>query len=63
MQFVTKVQVIGVCEEKCWIVLEFLEGGDLLNYLVKQRNHRDVDKLIGIAEDVNLWITYSKNNV
>jgi len=39
-----------------WIVLEFLEGGDLLNYLEKHKSNPAIDKLIEIAEDVKTII-------
>ncbi len=47
-----QVQVIGVCNSKKWIILEFLSGGDLIGFLRAENSGRNINKLIGISEDV-----------
>jgi len=57
-----QVQVIGVCTEHQWIVLEFLPGGELIGYLRDKKNGRaSTSKLIEIAEDVGVRICYAKH--
>ena len=46
------VEFIGICLEYNWLILELMEGGQLLNYLKSKRQHLTLWDLVDMSYDV-----------
>ena len=46
------VEFIGICLEYNWLILELMEGGQLLSYLKSKRQHLTLWDLVDMSYDV-----------
>ena len=52
------VQLVGVCTDFNYIILELMEGGDLLSYLQSMRRYLTVWDLVDMSHDVAKGCAY-----